>query len=476
MPQRKPKKFCRLTKFLEITDKDLYQTFDDLCLLSLFRTRGTRGITFLYPTSKTYRKKIIDLAYSNTPEKAVDMIKTLILMDYLPSPIDFKNKKDDIPNSLRKKLDVEDADSKGVKLKGGMTLELDTSYVPLRNDDHVVVYKLSGTGELSTTSAPSTMKYSQGKTTGGYCGGSYYGGNISAYKKTISAFVKNIYMSNTENGKDVYKFVLSLLYAKLVRDNDPALIKSVYTGMCASDRATYYNILCPHSDKNPYNIPDEIYEILAKLNTAVWNTSKDELKHFVDNKDVLIKTARGGDYDTSKRDETYKKQTDELAKITNPRQYIDIVKEAYKDDTVRLSKDLLTVYCYLSSVRESEDPNNNSYYENCFLFVMSNIFNDSKKILDGTIDLAYNLTLYGNLLKSDAFLFQPVTSKDPRDSRYTDLNGNLPDPTVNNQLFTIIHNNNMKMYGGSDEIPEELRTLMGGVDGFKTEIQAGMSD
>ena len=90
MPSKKVKKFCRVTKFLEQTDKDLYQALDDLCLFGLFRTRG-RGVTFLYPTDKSYRKKIIDSAYSNTPEKAVDMIRSLVLLDYLPSPNDFKN-------------------------------------------------------------------------------------------------------------------------------------------------------------------------------------------------------------------------------------------------------------------------------------------------------------------------------------------------------------------------------------------------
>ena len=52
MPAKKVKKFCRVTKFLQQTDKDLHQALDDLCLFGLFRTRG-RGVTFLYPVDKS---------------------------------------------------------------------------------------------------------------------------------------------------------------------------------------------------------------------------------------------------------------------------------------------------------------------------------------------------------------------------------------------------------------------------------------
>jgi hypothetical protein len=470
MPLRKPKKFCRLTKFLEVTDKNLHQAFDDLCLFSLFRTRGTRGITFLYPTSKTYRKKIIDLAYSNTPEKAIDMIKALVLMDYLPRPSDFKNKKDDIPNSLRKKLEVEDADSKSVKLKGGLKLELDTSYVPLRSDDNVVVYKLSGTGELSTTGTPSNMKYAQGKSTGGYFGGQYNGGddNITDYKNKLSNFVKKTYINDEKCGRDVYKCVLTILYNYVVKTNDNRLIASVYGGICASARATYYNILCPHANINTYDIPPEAYKLIAQIETNVWSKMKDNKQAYKDSLDSLIDKA-GVSEPTD--DAIYKIQYKALQNSLLHHDYAKELKAAYGDKKNDLAKDLLTVYCYLAALQEAADP---SYYETCFLVVMVNLFNKPIEISESnTNDLAHNITLYGNLLKSDAFLFKPCKSNKAVDKRYINLHGDFPDPTLLTNIFTIVNNDVMEIYGGNDISPELLK-LMGGADGFKTDFESGL--
>ena len=148
MPSHKLKKFCRLTQYLEQVDKDLYQAFDDLCLFGLFRVRGN-GVTFLYPTNKAYRKKIIDHTYSNNPEKAIDMVKALVLLDYIPRPSEFKSKT--VVNSLHLPVAVSKADTKEVELKSGHTLTVAKDFATLRADDPVAVYHMSGTGELPMT-------------------------------------------------------------------------------------------------------------------------------------------------------------------------------------------------------------------------------------------------------------------------------------------------------------------------------------
>lgn len=468
MPSRKPKKFCRLTKFLEITDKDLYQVMDDLCLFSLFRTRGTRGITFLYPTDKAYRKKIMDMAYSNTPEKAVDMIKALVLMDYLPSPTDFKNKIDDIPNSLRKKLDVESADAKSVQLKGGLKLVLDDSFVPMRSDDHVAVYKLSGKGMLPTSGSSASMKYVQGNVKGGYYGGL----TTDINKKKLANFVENTYIKDEQFGKNIYKFVISMLCRLATQNEDSQLQYNIYKGLSASDRASFYNILCPHSDENPYGIPPSVYDSLAKLNSPTWNEARDNTKLFIDSKDELINNVRAQKgYNPASLEERYKLQMEALKNKDNPMGYIENVINAYGDKKQELKRDLLTVYCYLSSIRESEEFDN-SFYINCFLTVMQKIFNTTSLILDRSTDIAYTLSMYGNLLKSDAFLFEPVTSTDKRDPRYEDLMNTLPEPTKSNSLYTIVYNSIMLINGGGDDVDPEIRKLMGGR--LETEMQSGM--
>jgi hypothetical protein len=239
----KVKKFCRITKFLEQTDKSLFQVLDDLCLLGLFRVRGN-GVTFLYPADAAYRKKIVTAAYSNSPEKAIDMVKALIIKDFLPGAASFKSKHDDIPNMLHQKTEVDVAKStdKTVVLKSGHKLELDSSYVPIRRDDPVAVYKMTGKGELPTSGPKSMGKYMQKKT----------GGAPSMPEDTAERVVaKCVERTYASGNKEVYKAVMSALY-KFVADKPEKNL--VLNRMCASARASFYNIFSPYSLEKDYTI------------------------------------------------------------------------------------------------------------------------------------------------------------------------------------------------------------------------------
>ena len=59
MSKNKLKKFCGLAKFLEKNDEDLFHTIQDLCVMYLFKPRKD-GLTFLYPSDKKYKQKIIN--------------------------------------------------------------------------------------------------------------------------------------------------------------------------------------------------------------------------------------------------------------------------------------------------------------------------------------------------------------------------------------------------------------------------------
>ena len=431
--QKKSNKFI---KFLEEFDKDLYQVFDELCMFSLFKARGISGITFLYPTDIKYRKKIINLAYSYTPEKAVDMVKALVLIDYLPKPMDFKKKQDDIPNSLRKKLEIEDADSKGVILKCGLKLELDKSYT---NDDYIAVYKLIGSTELPLTGTQSTLKYTHNKSLNKLV-------ELSDAKKKISKFVE--YIHNKPNGSNIYHIIIGLICKMATTDTDKELI---YNNLCASDRASYYNIICPYSSDNPCNISNNKYEQLSTINMNNWHKYKDNLV-FIKFKDKLILDVRKQkniDYEKLQLS-NIKKQKRILDEDSSPIEYISSVKKTYTDNR-KLYKDLLTIYCYVSTIKESEDPRDTSYYKQCFLPVIKNVFNDQNQLLVKGNDLAHNLTLYGNLIKSDAFMFIPILSTEEVLKDYEDFGGFLPEPTNKGKLFTISKNILVNTYIDDDD-------------------------
>ena len=448
------KKFCRITKYLQQVDKGLYQVFDDLCLFSLFSKRGGRGITFLYPADKPYRKKIIDLAYSNTPEKAVEMIKALVLMDYLPSTSDFESKKDDIPNSLRKKLDVESADSKVVKLKGGFKLVVEKKYVKLYSTDNTAVYSLSGSGCLPTTGTVSSMKYTQQTrqseargAKGGFVGGA---GNI---KGTLENFVNEKYVSGSVH---VYKMIVAII-CKWAMTSDADVQKKVYSGLCASYKASYYNLVNPYSDKDPYKIGD-VFTMLLNI-VHEWDSLKEQ--NFNEAIDELIYKVDPNEKDT---EEVVKKnielQKQLINSCTNSMDFVTCVKKAYKNDD-DLYKDLLTVYCYLATIKDVGDLFKD-YHKNCFIPVMQTLFYDRAFLLHNSNDLANTLTLYGNLLKSDAFKYKPTTiSKKPEYKNvYTDIGSALPSPTSKGVLITMQYNNLMITRGGATG---DLSAFMGGM-------------
>lgn len=142
MPSKR--KFKNLLKYLDEIDSDFYQMIYDLCLDRLFSPRGVNGITFLYPQEKSYRHQIMSIAYSNNPEKAIQMIESLIILDYLPRYSDFWLKREDIPNSLKQKILVESVNNKGIKLSCGSVLKLDIKFMKKYKEENIAFYNLTG--------------------------------------------------------------------------------------------------------------------------------------------------------------------------------------------------------------------------------------------------------------------------------------------------------------------------------------------
>ena len=466
MPAKKVKKFCRLAKFLEQSDKDLYQAFDDLCLLGLFRVRG-RGLTFLYPADKAYRKKIIDHAYSNNPEKAVEMVKCLVLLDFLPSPSDFNSKKDDIPNSHHKKLEVESADAKEVKLKSGHKLVVDKTYIPLRSGEPIAVYQLTGKGELPTTGTSSAMKYnneSSGNKRGGY---SHDGGgsldNFSFNKSDViklTKCVENYYASgNSDDIRCIYRCVLSLIYGYAITDAcDKNTRYDIYRRICASPRASFYSILAPWSLEKNYNIDNLITSSgLNELVTCSQANISDILTKCISgnlydiNLDNLIDKCRvensiSSDSVTGTVNNRNKVRDELIPRIKSPLLSKTEILKAYGNDTSRLYKDLVTVFCYLSASHEKGDGN---YFKNSFSYRMENIFNHNNSFSDSVNQSAYNLSIFYNLVKSDAFLYTPLKSDEQKmvTNEYKDFTNELPDPN-DGSLYTIQFSDISKKGGG----------------------------
>jgi hypothetical protein len=248
-PKNQVKKFCSISKYIQQNDKEFYQALDDLCLFGLFRPRGN-GVTFMYP-DKDYRKKIVKEAYSDSPESAVEMVRNLVLLDFLPNHLDFDKKT--IATALHKKLEVESAEKDHVTLKSKHKIVKETKFITLRNNDPVALYLLTGKGILpvSTERVDTRLedRNHQEKE-----------GGVEFNLAALTKFIEDTFIDN----KKIYQAVMGLFYECLADnyDSHKSVIDEIYYYVGPSALASYYIIIAGNSAIGPIN---GVEHLLSKL-------------------------------------------------------------------------------------------------------------------------------------------------------------------------------------------------------------------
>lgn len=144
---KKMKKYPRILDYLEAHHPQVYELIEDLAMHGNLTPRRGGSITFLLPDA-SYIKEIKKAAESDEPEKATDMISSLILLDLFEKPEDFAGKKENIANLLEKKLVVKSITSSKVLIDNG-ELTLDVAFKPFGRQGNakrgnMAVWKLSG--------------------------------------------------------------------------------------------------------------------------------------------------------------------------------------------------------------------------------------------------------------------------------------------------------------------------------------------
>lgn len=436
-PTRTSNKTSKLTQYLKQIDDELYQVFDDLCLFSLFRIRGS-GVTFLYPADKTYRRSIINKAYSNNPEDAVDMVKSLVLLDYLPTTTEFANKRDDIPNAHCKRVVITTADNQTVVLASGHTLTVDKNFTQYRQDDPVAVYTMEGKGVLPSGDVVSDMKYANARTKR----------NTTSTRitpeKELAECIENIY--NQKQFSKVYRGIMGLVYGCVVSHGNSALAKTVFNNICASYRASFYNIVAPYNLERNYDVSTLLENsgicALGKHSSSVIRKAIQKGNDNYNDNLVAVFSLSGVSEEVrhSQLQKRTKIRNKLFSTINNPIDAKTAVIKTYGTNTSGLYKDLLTMYCHIS---EGDEFGDRGAFSN-FLFSIKNVFNHKNSFTKTSTETGFALTLFYNLIKSDAFLYTPVLSKNELETNndicaYLSLNYRLPNPNDTN-LFTIQFN------------------------------------
>jgi hypothetical protein len=161
---KKMKKYPRIIDYLQAHHPEVYDLIEDLAMHGNLTPKRGGAVTFLLPDS-AYIKEIKKAAESEEPEKATDMLSSLIIPDLFSKPEDFKAKGDDIPNLLDKKITVKSITPTKVEIDNG-ELTLDTKFHPFVRQGkskrgNMAIWLLKGKVEYEKAPAAS-MKYIRG--------------------------------------------------------------------------------------------------------------------------------------------------------------------------------------------------------------------------------------------------------------------------------------------------------------------------
>lgn len=380
-PNNKLQKFCKLSKYIQQIDKDFFEVFDNLCIGHYLKpVRGASGITLLFPKEKSYRQKIINAAYSKDPEVAVNMIKALVLQGHYPSHVSLNQ---GAVNLLNQKVSVASVSDKGIKLEGGLELKIDDSFKPLYHDN-MAVYHLSGKGEMPLN-GPAAVADKKIPVSGG---------GSSCAKKNLQKLLEKVYISEIGN--------LTNIYAKKVYLQLKFISSANATGVLdflGNDEFSDSYLLDMYCEKNHPQCFGAINDAMAEVD----NLAKITHANYVALKAEVI-AANGGTGNNGPKDTT------RLNNIQSPMDIRQRVTSLYGGDKKRICKDLFIVFCNISRDLWSTDAASADAFKN-FSYLACHVYDDGcESLLSQEFDIARDLTLYGNLLKSDVFMYSPQAS------------------------------------------------------------------
>lgn len=147
----KLKKYPRIIDYLEVKHPAIYDIINDLSMHGSLTPRKGGAITFLNPDD-AYVKEIKKVVESNDPEKAVDMISSLILTDLFEKSEDFASKKDNVSTLYGTKLIIKSISPNKVSIENG-EITLDKNFIPFSR------YGTAKRGNMAVWNLKGTVKY-----------------------------------------------------------------------------------------------------------------------------------------------------------------------------------------------------------------------------------------------------------------------------------------------------------------------------
>jgi hypothetical protein len=405
------KKYCSLSKYLQQNDKELLAAFEDLCQQHLLRPqRDSSGVTLIIPKEKAYRQKILNAIGSTSPEVAVAMLKSLVLRDYYPTPSSFGT---NVVNLLGQKVSIEGTSETSVKLDKNMVLTQDKKFIPL-NRDNMAVYLLTGKGEISTSNPAAAIVQKPSK-----MGGS----ESSSAKKELQKYLEDIYATEIGKVDNIYvkKVYFQLRYIKY---GDPEFITGGseeniidYLGNDEFSDSYLLDMYCDSCAKDCFKVLLSLFKSNgenAEYSQKITNATKEKY--------IAIKSETIGVRETIGYPDNY---ANRVSGIQGPMDIREKVHKYYGDDKQSLGKDLFIVFSNINRDLWNTEPTTDDKIKSFrnYAYLASRVYTCCGDMLKSEFDIARDLTIYGNLLKSDVFKFSPQAS-------FTSENVSLPIPAT----------------------------------------------
>jgi len=256
------KSFTKLLDYIEIVDPDIYEIIEKFCLENLFIPKRGSGLTFLIPTDEKFRNQLKMLSDSEEDaDKAVEIISSLIIVDILKTPADVMEKRDDIPNSLGQRIEIDGVKGRSIILKSGTDMIIDERFKDGSKGGKLAVWLLNK-GGIPTDGPKATFKYIKKQTSKLKSDEPEEPSeNNNKIRRDIANRVENAYIVEMSNqtGKDIYlETTLSLIGYMIKNEYCRELLIEKIIPNLSLDKTDFYILFEPYKTVGPYIISDRI--------------------------------------------------------------------------------------------------------------------------------------------------------------------------------------------------------------------------
>jgi len=289
MTTKQLRQYPNLIKYFETRHTRLYEVIEALGLYGLLVPRKNGGITFLIPGGD-YMDKIYEAAYSETPDEAISMIKSLIIVDFLSTPEEWDKKRSDIPNLLGQRLEVLEINKDMIRLKGhsgNVVLQQDTVFKPIASRNNMAVWVIKS-GKVSLNGPKATLKFVKAKKNKEESNDNP--SNVPEDRRI--ELVEKLENKFDRGNPDAFlEFMVTLM--RVVKDEDSKLYDKIRPMLDVSPIVSFYLLVEPLKPENgaSYIIPSFI---LNKCRHKLPNLSRQWKSHFesLKNEDDIEQTVQ----------------------------------------------------------------------------------------------------------------------------------------------------------------------------------------